>query len=132
MNQLLDEKLFDSISQQAKDSPRLRMNYNLHDNLDAKAQRLFNAVEPGTVFPIHRHLHSSETQFIMRGHAIVTTYDNQKNLTATYDLDPRKGRYGVHLDIGVWHSLEVLESGTIVFEVKDGPYTPITPDNILP
>ena len=131
MNQMLDEALFDKITQQAKENPRRRMNYNLHERLDAKAQRLFNAVEPGTVFPIHRHTHSSETQFVMRGHAIVKIYNDQKDLIGTYDLNPKEGRYGCHIDKEVWHTLDVKESGTIIFEVKDGPYIPITPENIL-
>ncbi len=131
MNQLLDNTLFDEITRRAKESPRLRMNYNLHESLDAKAQRLFNAVEPGTVFPIHRHSHSSETQFVMRGHAVVKVYNDRKEIVGTYDLDPKQGRYGCHIDKNVWHSLDVLETGTIIFEVKDGPYIPNTPENIL-
>lgn len=131
MNKLLDEALFDEITRQAKDSPRLRMNYNLHESLEAKAQRLFNAVEPGSIFPIHRHSHSSETQFVMRGHARVKVYNDQKEVIDTFDLNPKEGRYGCHLDKNVWHNLEVLETGTIIFEVKDGPYVPNSPENTL-
>ena len=131
MNQILDEKLFDRITEEAKQSPRLRMNYNLHDSLDAKAQRLFNAVDPGSIFPVHRHTHSSETQFVMRGHAIVRIYNDQKEVIHSYDLNPREGRYGCHIDKYVWHDLEVLECGTMIFEVKDGPYIPNTGENIL-
>ena len=129
MNKLLDEALFDEITKRAKESPRLRMNYNLHESLDAKAQRLFNAVEPGSIFPIHRHNHSSETQFVMRGQARVKVYNDQKEVIETFDLNPKEGRYGCHLDKNVWHSLEVLETGTIIFEVKDGPYVPNSPEN---
>ena len=64
---LIDKNIVDTITEQAQESPRLRMNYNLHDNLDAKAQRLFNALEPGTVLPIHRHRHTAETYILVRG-----------------------------------------------------------------
>ena len=56
---LLDDKLLDGVTQAAKESPRRRMNYNLHESLDAKAQRLFNALEPGTELPVHRHRHTA-------------------------------------------------------------------------
>ena len=64
MNQLMrliNEELLNEVTRQAQESPRLRMNYNLHDSLDAKAQRLLNALEPGTLLPIHRHPHTAET-----------------------------------------------------------------------
>lgn len=129
--QIFNEELLDSITAQAKESPRLRMNHNLHDSLDAKAQRLFNALEPGTLLPIHRHLHTAETYLVVRGRLRVMFYNDHKQLTEECELDPQAGRYGVQIPAGQWHTLEVLESGTVIFEVKDGPYTPITPDNLM-
>ena len=128
---LLDDKLLDGVTLAAKESPRLRMNYNLHESLDAKAQRLFNALEPGTELPVHRHRHTAETYILVRGRLDVIFYDDQKNETARYGLDPREGRYGVHIPAGQWHTLEVHESGTVIFEVKDGPYTPLSPEDVL-
>ena len=128
---LIDDKLLDQISVQAKESPRLRMNYNLHESLESKAQRLFNALEPGTVLPVHRHLHTAETYVVLRGKLKVLFYNDGGEVTDTYLLNPLEGRYGVHIPQGQWHTLEVLESGTVIFEVKDGPYTPLTPDNLL-
>lgn len=67
---VIDKELLDGVTAQAKASPRLRMNYNLHDSLEAKAQRLMNAMEPGTDLPIHRHTHTAETYFVLRGRII--------------------------------------------------------------
>lgn len=131
MKGLIDNALLDSISRQAEESPRLRMNYNLHDSLDAKAQRLFNALEPGTVLPIHRHGHTSETYLVVRGHIKVMFYNDDREVTETYDLNPSNGNYGVHIPANQWHTLEVLESGTVIFEVKDGPYTPLSSSDIM-
>lgn len=128
---LIDDQLLDGVTQQAKESPRLRMNYNLHDSLEAKAQRLINALEPGTVLPIHRHRHTSETYFVIRGKLKVLFYNTHKEIVKTFDLDPLQGHYGVHIPMGQWHTLEVLQSGTAIFEVKDGPYMPSAPEDIL-
>lgn len=128
---LLDKKLLDGITEQAKQSERLRMNYNLHGSLDAKAQRLFNALEPGTILPIHRHRYTDETYILVRGGIRVFLYNDDKQLTASYDITDKDENFGFHIPKGQWHTLEVLESGTIIFEVKDGPYTPLGEDDIL-
>ena len=127
----LDKELLDRITTQAQESPRLRMNYNLHTSLDAGVQRMFNALEPGTVMPIHRHQHADETYIVVRGGLRVMFYNDDRSIKEEYLLNPLEGGYGVHIPRGEWHSLEVLESGTVIFEVKEGPYTPITPENLM-
>lgn len=126
---IIDNQLLDRVSDQAKQSDRLRMNFNLHDSLDAKAQRLLNALEVGTVLPIHRHQHTAETYLLLRGHINVMFYNNEGDEVARYDLQPEDGRYGVHIPQGQWHTLEVLES-SVIFEVKDGPYMPLEAEDI--
>ena len=128
---LINEELLDRVTGEAKRSPRLRMNYNFHETLDAKAQRLLNALEPGTVLPVHRHCQTAETYLVLRGVIKVLFYDDRKRLLETFLLDPREGNYGVHIPKGQWHTLEVLESGTVIFEVKDGTYQPLGKDDIL-
>lgn len=128
---IIDDALLDQVTQQAKESSRLRMNYNLHDSLESKAQRLFNALEPGTELPVHRHLHTSETYIIIRGRMNVLFYNDDKQLTDKCELCAEHGRYGIHISVGQWHTLEILESGTVIFEVKDGPYTPLIAENMM-
>lgn len=128
---LIDKILLDKVSGQAKESPRLRMNFNLHDSLEAKAQRLLNALEPGTILPIHRHRQTAETYMVIRGRIRVMFYNELGGMTADLLLDPLEENYGVHIPKDQWHTLEVLESGTVIFEVKDGPYTPIEPEDLL-
>lgn len=127
----INKSLLDEVSDLAKQSPRLRMNHNFHEALDAPAQRLLNALEPGTDLPVHRHSHTDETYILLRGKIKVLFYNDQKELIETFDLDPLKGEYGVHIPKGQWHTLEVLESGTVIFEVKDGPYMALTSNDIL-
>ena len=128
---IIDENLLNEVSAKAKASERLRMNLNLHDSLDAKAQRLLNALEIGTALPIHRHPHTSETYILLRGKIRVMFYNNEKIETDTFLLEPSSGSYGVHIPAGQWHTLEVLESGSVIFEVKDGPYTPLGKEDIF-
>ena len=127
----LDKELLDSITQKAKECPRLRMNHNLHDSLESKVQRLFNALEPGTVLPIHRHQNTDETYILIRGKIEVIFYDNKKNITDRFIVCQEDGIFGIHIPKNTWHTLEVLESGSVIFEVKEGPYQPISENDIL-
>ena len=127
---ILNNELLDEITRKAEESPRLRMNYNLHESLDAKAQRLINVLLPGTVLPIHRHRHTAETYVLLRGKMFVVFYDDFGAQVERYLLDPVIGNYGVHIPAGQWHGIEVIEPSAI-FEVKDGPYTPFQPEDIL-
>ncbi len=128
---ILDTKFLETLTEEAKKSPRLRMNYNLHESTESKAQRLFNGLEPGTEIPIHRHVNTAETYILIRGRLTVTLYDDNKNVTEVSELDLSAGKFGVHIPKNTWHSVDVKESGTVIFEVKDGPYTPLTPENVL-
>lgn len=127
---LIDNKLLDEITEKAEQSPRLRMNFNLHDSLDAKAQRLLNVLLPGTVLPIHRHRHTAESYVLLRGKMMVVFYDDLGEQIERYLLDPTIGNYGVQIPAGQWHTVEVVDPSTI-FEVKDGPYTPLAPEDIM-
>lgn len=121
----------DNVSSQAKESHRLRMNYNLHESLDAKVQRLFNAMEPGTIIPIQRHQNTAETLMLVRGKMKVQLYDDNKNVIEEAILSHESGNYGVHIPVGVWHCVEILESDTVMFEVKEGPYAPLALEDIM-
>ena len=129
--EIIDSKLLDDVSGQAVLSPRLRMNYNLHERLDAKAQRLLNALEPGTVLPIHRHLHTPETYILLRGSLRVKFYNEARELIDSVVLDCNEGKYGVDIPAGQFHTMEVLASGTVIFEVKEGPYQSLDAGDIL-
>lgn len=119
----IDTALLDKVTAEASASPRLRMNFNLHDSLDAKAQRLINVLLPGTPLPIHRHRHTAETYIVIRGTMFVVFYNDKGEESERFRLDPSEGEYGLQITKGQWHGVEVLEP-TAIFEVKDGPYTP--------
>ena len=126
---IIDNKLLEDLTRQAKSSPRLRMNFDMRNTPDDKSQRMLNAIEPGTVMPIHRHMGSSETCLCVRGHFVEYFYDEKGNVTDTFDMLP--GGLIINVPIGQWHSLKSLESGTVLFECKDGKYEPQMAEDIL-
>ena len=128
---IIDTELLDKVSEQAKASPRLRMNYNFHQSLDELCHRFLNAVEPGTEVPIHRHPMKDETFVILRGKVRVTTHRDDGSIIESVVLCAEEGRYGVNIPKGVWHSLESLESGSVIFECKEGPFVEHEQDGIL-
>lgn len=127
----ITRELMDSLTEQAKTSPRLRMNYDLRNSAEDKSQRMLNALEPGTPLPIHRHMASSETVICLRGHLRELFYNDNKEVTEIVDLAPKSECVALNIPIGQWHSVEVLESGTIILETKDGAYEPQKPEDIL-
>ena len=120
---VIDKKLLDEVAERAKSSPRLRMNYNFHKSLDEKCHRFLNAVEPGTVVDIHRHLTKDETFVLLRGRVRVNTYYDDGSIMDSVELSPDDGRYGMNIPKGVWHNLESLETNSVFFECKEGPYS---------
>lgn len=126
---VIDTNLLDNLSAQAKANPRLRQSMDLRNSPDDQSQRMLNALEPGTVMPIHRHRDTSETCICIRGHFEEYFYDEKGNLTETIDMVP--GGPILNIEKGQWHSLRCLESGTVLFEAKDGAYEPLGEDDIF-
>lgn len=126
---IIDKETLDALTAAAKASPRLRMNLDLRNSPADLSQRMLNAIEPGTVLPIHRHRTTSETVVCIRGHFEEYFYDEAGNRTDVIDMRP--GGNVLNIPAGQWHSLESLESGTVLIEVKDGPYEPISQEDIL-
>lgn len=125
---VIDQKILDDLSAQAKTSPRLRMNMDLRNSEEDGSQRMLNAIEPGTILPIHRHRESSVTIVCIRGHFEEYYYDDNGNHRETIDMRP-----GVVLNMpkDQWHSINSLESGTIILEVQDGKWEPLAAEDIL-
>ena len=126
---IIDQHILDVLTAQAKASPRLRMNLDLRNSPEDQSQRMLNAIEPGTVLPIHRHRTTSETVVCLRGHFEEYFYDEEGLLTDTIDMVP--GGTLINIPAGQWHSLKSLESGTVLLECKDGPWEPLEEEDIL-
>lgn len=123
MMKLITEELLDTVTSQAKENSRLRMNYNFHASMDAPIHRLLNALEPGTYLPPHRHTGKEETYLVLRGSLLAFVTDK-------VCLNPSEGKYGLEIPSNTWHSIIALESGTVIFEIKKGPYQPLPSEDL--
>ena len=128
---VIDNKILDELSAQAKANPRLRQAMDLRNSPEDGSQRLLNAMEPGTVMPIHRHHGSSETVVILRGRIRWIFYDENGNETESVVLDANGACRMLCAERDRWHSLECLESGTVIFECKNGAYHPLEADEVM-
>lgn len=129
---LITEALLNSVSLQAKDNLRLRMNYNFHDSMDAPIHRMLNALEPGTYLPPHRHKNpdKEEIYLILRGSLLAILFDEEGNVSEKITLNPLEGVYGMEIPPCTWHCIVVLEPNTVIYEIKQGPYAPLIPENL--
>jgi len=128
---LISVELLDALSAQAKASPRLRMNYDLRNTPDDPSQRMLNALEPGTVMPIHRHRNTSETVVVLRGKVKWLYYNDKGELTDEILVESDGDIRGLSVPVGQWHSLECLESGSVILEAKDGPWEAMKDEDVL-
>lgn len=139
---VIDNKLLDSLFEQAKSSSRLRMNYDLRTTAGDTSQRMLNALMPGTEVPIHRHEETSETVVCLCGRLEEIIYEEvveyvQDETSRTGEvmrkhtfkeverhlLCPAEGKYGIQIPKGAWHTIRVLEP-SVIFEAKDGAFRP--------
>lgn len=127
----ITQQLLDKLTEEAKASPRLRMNMDLRNSAEDKSQRMLNALEPGTIMPIHRHHGSSETVAILRGRIQWIFYDETGVETERVTLDADGDLRCLIAERDRWHSLECLESGSVILECKDGAYRPLVEDEIM-
>ena len=127
---IIDKVILDELTAKAKENPRLRCNLDMRNSANDQSQRMLNALEPGTVMPIHRHLASSETVIIIRGRIRWLFYDEQGRITESTELWSNGDVRMLNVEKGRWHSLECLESGSVLFEAKDGAYHPLEEDEI--
>ena len=127
----IDNQLLDTLSAQAKANPRLRQSYDLRTTPEDQSQRILNAVEPGTILPIHRHRGSTETIVVLRGKVVQHYYNDAGKKTSSFELAPNSAQVGMSVPVGQWHALESLEEGSVIFECKDGAYQPLLAGDFL-
>ena len=132
MTDKITQTLLDKLTEQAKASPRLRMNMDLRNSADDKSQRMLNAIEPGSPMPIHRHQKTSETVVCLRGRQVWEFYDELERICTDYiELTPNGQVVALNVPAGQWHTVKALESGSVILECKDGAYEPQREEDVL-
>ena len=128
----ITQALLDELTAKAKASPRLRMNLDLRNSAEDQSQRMLNAIEPGSPLPIHRHQKSSETVVCLRGRLVEEYYDELERIcTERIELSPNSPVVALNIPAGQWHTVQALESGTVILEMKNGAYEPLQDSDIL-
>lgn len=128
----ITQALLDKLTAEAKASPRLRMNYDLRNSDADQSQRMLNAIEPGSPMPIHRHRHTSETVVCLRGRLVWEYYDElERQCIEAIELTPGGQVVALNVPAGQWHTVRAIESGSVILEMKEGPYEPLGPEDIL-
>ena len=127
----IDKQVLDQLTGQAKDNARLRMNLDLRTSSNDTSQRMLNALEPGTVVPIHRHCSTTETVIIVRGKVKEILFDEAGNVTEEILMEVGGDCPALQIPAGQWHTIEALESGTVIFEAKDGAFAPLSEKDIM-
>ena len=129
---IITQAILDKLTEEAKASPRLRMNMDLRNSSEDQSQRMLNAIEPGSPLPIHRHKHTSETVVCLSGRLVEEFYDElERTCTDRIELTPNGPIVLVNVPAGQWHTVRALESGTVLLEAKDGPWEPLGDEDIL-
>lgn len=132
-----DKDFLGRLLEQAIESPRLRQSFDLRTSSADSSQRILNALLPGTVVSIHRHLNTSETVVCLCGKMDEVIYeesDSDKEVPSLREVQrirlcPAEAKYGCQVPMGAWHTVEVIEP-SVIFEVKDGAYAPVTSEDV--
>ena len=119
-------QLIDSVIDQARTSLRLRMNYNFHPELSDPVQRLLNALEPWTYIRPHKHITKEESFVLLRGTALAVVFNDDGSIRDHAVLSQANGILGIEFEENSYHMLTALETGTVVYEIKEGPFVPHT------
>lgn len=128
----ITQAILDKLTEEAKASPRLRMNLDLRNSADDQSQRMLNAIEPGSPMPIHRHRSTSETVVCLRGRLVWEFYDElERRCTEAIELSPGGQVVALNVPAGQWHTVRALESGSVILEMKNGAYEPLSDADIL-
>ncbi|MDO8706540.1 MAG: WbuC family cupin fold metalloprotein [Sulfuricaulis sp.] len=128
--QIINRELLEKVASLARESPRRRRNYNFHETASDACHRLLNAIEPDSYIQphCHREITKEETLIVVRGRLGVILFDDHGAVTAAVALVPASESVGVNIPHGVYHTLVALESGSVFFEAKAGPFVPLMPD----
>ena len=128
----ITQAILDKLTEKAKASPRLRMNMDLRNSADDQSQRMLNAIEPGSPMPIHRHRSTSETVVCLRGRLVWEFYDElERRCTEAIELSPGGQVVALNVPAGQWHTVRALESGSVILEMKNGPYEPLGEEDMM-
>lgn len=131
---VITDELVRQVSGEARMSPRLRMNHNIHPSDESRCHRLLNAIEPGSYIRPHRHLdpEKDEAFIILSGRLGIIHFTDDGSVAEVIELSRTNGNLAVDIPHGIYHTAVSLESGTVFYEAKAGPYLPLMDEEKAP
>ena len=122
----ITDEIINETSDRAKRSERKRCNYNFHKSYSDPIQRFLNAVEPNSYLRPHKHEQPDKTEIFLslKGRVLILEFDDNGGITDHFILDPREGKMGVEIPPRTWHSFIALQEGSVLYEIKEGPFVP--------
>ena len=130
----IDKSLLNNLSKKAKTAGRKRKNHNFHKSYSDTLQRMLNAIEPGSYVRPHKHENpdKNEAFLILKGSMVVVEFDESGNIIDHQVLDQSTECYGVEISPGIYHTIFALQTDSVAYELKDGPYDVETDKNFAP
>lgn len=131
---IIDEDLLAELYQRAESNHRLRQNYNIHEELDDRCQRLLNAMAPGSYIRPHRHLLTPKSELFLAvaGRLALVIFSDTGEIETAYILGPAGPLRAIEVPAGLWHTVVSMAKGSIFLEVKAGPYIPVDAGDFAP
>jgi cupin fold WbuC family metalloprotein len=120
----INQELLNQLIEQARTNPRKRTNFNFHRSSSETMHRMLNAMEPHTYVRPHKHQDpdKNEAFIVLKGKVAVITFEESGKIKDCLVLEAGQGKFGVEISPGTIHTLVCLDTGTVLYEVKDGPY----------
>ena len=124
----INSQLLSKISRESEESLRKRINYNFHKSSTDFIQRFLNALQPATYLQPHKHENPDKVEIfiLLTGKVLIVEFDDKGEIIDHVILDHKRGNFGVELPPKTWHSFLALESNSVLYEIKEGPYNPDT------
>lgn len=130
----IDMSLLQRMTEAAKASPKKRHTHVLSESYSDPVQKMINAIEPDSYVRPHKHFDPDRAEMflILKGRMAVIIFDDDGNMKETHLIEAGGEKIAVDIAPAAWHMAISLESGSVIFEVKEGPYEPNTDKNWAP
>lgn len=130
-----DNLFFENLIFSAKKNRRKRQHSNIHNDYLDSCQKLFNAIEPESYIRPHRHLRDPRDELLVAIHGSMAfiLFDDVGLIKEIKKFSSRADNNDckvIEVNASEWHTIVSLEEGSILLEVKSGPFNPDLPKDL--
>lgn len=134
MHQLIDQRLYRQLVEEAHGSPRRRAHRNLHQHFEEPVQRVCIGLVAGTYVRPHAHSQAHQWELILslRGRICLVIFDTRGRVIERHILAESAPASGIQLPPNTWHTLYPIDPEAVILEIKQGPYDPANAARFAP